>query len=115
MKRPKRIKRDGPSIPPNLSAEAAAWWTNIVENYQLQPWQIPTLTMAARCMDRISQAEKEIAEFGISFVDSRGERKKAPAVMVEREQKTIYARLVRELCLDTEPPKESRPPKLRYK
>jgi P27 family predicted phage terminase small subunit len=99
--------------PKHLCAETRRWWSSVVEEYELEPHHVRLLTLAAETWDRIQQARRVIARDGLT-AKTRDGVKLHPAVRVEQDGKVIFARLLRELDLDVEPPAErKRPPMLR--
>lgn len=104
-----------PSEPPaHLSAQSASWWQSVVGDYSLEPHHLRLLQAACESWDRAQQAREAVAEHGLTFKDKGGNIKANPAVSIERDARTLFARLVRELDLDAEAPAErSRPPGLR--
>ncbi len=104
-----------PKPPSHLSAESRKWWTGIVEKFEIQDYQLPILTGAAECLDRIAEVQKNIGEKGIFRMNRLGSRVALPEIAVEKSQKVLFARLVRELCLDGAPSEPPRPPRLRYR
>jgi len=62
----------------------------------------------------MAMARAEIEAYGLTVETEAGGRKANPAVAIERDSRLAFARLVRELDLDAEPPPDrSRPPALR--
>ncbi|MGZ2410748.1 P27 family predicted phage terminase small subunit [Sphingomonas sp. F9_3S_D5_B_2] len=100
--------------PAHLSADAAAWWRSVVQDYDLEPHHLHLLQAAAEAWDRMQQARRSLADHGsLTFTDSSGNLKAHPAEAIERNARTAFARLVRELDLDAGAPAErSRPPAL---
>jgi P27 family predicted phage terminase small subunit len=97
-----------------LSAEAAVWWLSVVRDYSLEPHHLRLLQAACEAWDRCQQAREEVKANGLTFKDNAGNLKANPAVAIERDARTLFARLVRELDLDAEGPAErARPPALR--
>jgi hypothetical protein len=70
------------------------------------------LDLAAHCLDRIAECHKVIEAEGVFIKDRFEQLRENPAIKVEKDQKVIFCRIVRELNLDIQPPKESRPPAL---
>jgi phage terminase small subunit len=70
------------------------------------------LDLACGCLDRIDQFQEIIKIEGVMVEDRFQQTKEHPAVKGERDQKIVFARLIRELNLDIQPGKESRPPGL---
>ena len=103
-------KRRGPTPPAHLSPEAKRWWGEVVRSYELEPHHLKLLALAAETWDRAQEARRRIAEDGTYVLDRWGCVKSHPAVNVERDAKTTFARLVRELALDVSEPGDTRPP-----
>jgi phage terminase small subunit len=82
-----------------------------MENFEMEQHHTRVLTAAAETWDRAQEAREAIAKHGAFYADRFGAPKAHPAVAVERDAKILFARLVRELRLDIEPP-DSRPPGL---
>lgn len=101
-----------PPAPAHLSADAAAWWRLVVSDYDLEAHHLKLLQSAAEAWDRMQQARRAIADHGsLTFTDSSGNLKAHPAEPIERNARTAFARLIRELDLDAGAPAErSRPP-----
>lgn len=97
--------------PSHLSKATQAWWRAIVNDYALEPHHLRLLTLAGESWDRAQQARRVIAAAGPYFADRFGQPRAHPAVDVERQSALAYARLIRELALDVELPRESRPPR----
>jgi len=86
----------------------------VLDDYELQGHHVRLLTLAAEAFDRCDQAREIIAKDGLTIPTGDGGLKAHPAVAIERDARLAFARLIRELDLDTEPPTEARrPPGLR--
>ena len=92
-----------------------AWWRSVLEGFDLDEHHKHLLEAACGAWDRMVQARMAIAEHGLTFEDPAGSPKARPEVAIERDARIAFARLVRELDLDIEPPPEprGRPPGLR--
>ena len=103
--------------PQHLKAATRKWWVSVVRNYELAPHHIRLLTLAGEAWDRCEQARKALDEHGLTFADRFGCPKARPEVAIERDSRVGFARVLRDLDLDVEPPAETkRPPQLhRYK
>jgi P27 family predicted phage terminase small subunit len=100
--------------PSHLTAESAEWWRSVHSDYDLEPHHNRLLTLACEAFDRCGQARALIDNEGPVTRTSDGGMKAHPAVAIERDSRLAFARLLRELDLDTEPPAErNRPPALR--
>jgi hypothetical protein len=91
---------ENPKPPTDLSAESSAWWTSVIETYELAPHHVLLLTQAARALDRAEAARKALKKNGSIYVDKHGVRRPAPEVLIERNAAVLFSRLVRELRLD---------------
>ena len=103
-----------PSAPSHLSAATKKWWRVVVLDYALLPHHLRLLQMACEAWDRGTTARKVIGRHGLTYLDRFGAPRPRPEIAIERDSRTAFARLVRELDLDTESPTEpTRPPSLR--
>lgn len=100
--------------PPNhLRADTAAWWKAVAADYALEAHHIRILTLAAESWDRGVEAREAIARHGTVYVDRFDQPRARPEVAIERDSRIAFARLVRELALDVDPPDEDgRPPRV---
>jgi hypothetical protein len=60
--------------------------------------------------DRCVAAREILDREGLTYTDRFGQPKARPEVAIERDGRIAFARLLRELGLDVEPPAETRPP-----
>jgi hypothetical protein len=85
-----------------------------VQDFELEPHHVKLLTLAAESWDRCQQARQVLARKGLTYLDRFKQPSARPEVGIERDSRTAFARLLRELDLDTEPPPGTpRPPGLR--
>jgi hypothetical protein len=99
-----------------LQPATKKWWKSVVSRWVLEEHHIRLLTLAAGAWDRAEQARELLAEHGLTFMDAKLNRPVArPEVAIERDSRLAFARLIRELDLDINPPAEgsARPPLLR--
>ena len=102
-----------PKPPEHLSAASKQWWLEIADGFELEPHHIRLLTLAAQAWDRCEEARAALAKHGITYQDSLGQPKTRPEVAVERDSRIAFARLLRELGLESAPADAPRPPSLR--
>ena len=103
-----------PSPPKHLQPNTKAWFKNVIADYDLEEHHVRLLTLACESWDRCVQAREAIAEHGLTITDRFGFPRARPEVAIERDAKISFARLCRELDLDTEAtPENPRPPALR--
>jgi len=99
-----------PQAPKHLSREAAKWWRAVVVEYVLDESDLKLLQCACEAWDRMAEARATIAHDGMTYVDRAGCPRKHPAVQIEIDNRTSFARCLRELALNDIEPPESRPP-----
>ena len=96
-----------PAAPTHLKPATKVWFTDVSSSYQLEEHHLMLLTLAGEAWDRVVQARKIIDKEGLTFVTRFGEPKARPEIAIERDNRIAFARLMRELALDVEPPAES--------
>jgi phage terminase small subunit len=105
-----KVKR----APAHLSASSRKWWLDVVNRWQLEEHHVRLLTLAGEAWDRGVQARELVGREGLTVPTRDGGAKLHPAIRIETDCRLAFARLVREMDLDLEPPAESsRPPSLR--
>ena len=98
--------------PDHLSKSAAEWWREAITDYDFEPHHYRILQAACEAWDRMQEAREALAAHGgLTFTDKNETIRAHPAVAMERDARVAFARLVRELDLDTGSLSESaRPP-----
>lgn len=103
-----------PKAPRHLRAATRRWFEHVASTWELESHHLRLLQLAAEAWDRGQQARALIASEGLTKQTRDGGAKLHPAVRVEAGAQIAFARLLRELDLDVDPPAESkRPPTLR--
>ncbi len=97
--------------PEHLQPATAEWWEATCTAYVLEPHHVRLLTLAAEAWDRGQEARQILAADGITVTDRFDQVRPHPAVAIERDARLSFARLMRELDLDSEPAPLSRPPR----
>jgi phage terminase small subunit len=87
--------------PQHLRAAMRSWWRSVNENFELDDHHRLLLTAACEALDRAEEARLTLLNEGSFFTDRHGARKVHPAVNVERDNRALFSRLLRELQLDT--------------
>lgn len=98
--------------PSHLREPTREWWQSVVADFDLEQHHVRLLTLAAEAWDRGQEAREALAEHGLTFDDRFGQPRSRPEVAIERDSRTQFARLLRELALDHVAEPESRPPPL---
>ncbi len=97
--------------PPNhLSGDSKKWWLEVIGGYELEEHHRKLLTGCCEALDRAAEARRAVARDGAYQKNRFNDLVKHPGVGVERDAMTTFARLLRELDLDVEPPSEARRP-----
>ena len=105
-----------PKPPRHLKPATRRWWLSVVTDWELEEHHVRLLTLACEAWDRCQQARELINRDGLTTPTGSGGAKLHPAVRVEQDARTGFARLLRELDLDVDAPAQDatkRPPVLR--
>jgi len=97
-----------PQAPRHLEPATRAWWRQVARAYELEPHHFRLLALAGEAWDRGTAARVAIVEHGLTFIDRFGAPHARPEVAIERDSRIAFARLIRELDLDVDPPAEQR-------
>lgn len=100
----KARRTDRPPAPRHLRRSTQDWFRAVVADYELEPHHLKLLTAAAESWDRAQAAREIIAKEGCVIRDRFDQPKPHPGCAIERDAKTLFARLLRELGLDVEEP-----------
>ena len=98
-----------PRPPSHLAPATRRWFRAVVEEFELESHHVRLLTLACEAWDRGQQARRVVEKEGLVFSDFRGQPKARPEIAIERDARTSFARLVREMGLDVADPDENRP------
>ena len=99
--------------PAHLTRETAAWWRAVLGEYDLEAHHMRLLRLACESWDRCQQALDILDRDGLTTQTESGGLKAHPCIGIERDARLAFARLLRELDLDAEPPPDrARPPAL---
>src|SRR5436305_15241964 len=100
-----------PRAPSHLRPGTRAWWSLVVGEYVLEPHHLRLLQLAGEAWDAAQKAREAIEQHGQTYTDRFGAPRLRPEVNIERDARLSFARLIRELDLDIEPPASgTRPP-----
>lgn len=112
---PARRAPDPPRAPKHLRPATRRWFSQVLEQYELEQHHIRLLTLAGEAWDRCVAARETIDREGLTYVDRFNCPRARPEIAIERDSRIAFARLVRELDLDVDSPAalDSRPPSLR--
>jgi P27 family predicted phage terminase small subunit len=76
------------------------WWQQVVSEYELDNHHLHLLRLGCESYDRCQQARQQLINEGTTFKDKNGNLRAHPAIAIERDAKTSFVRIVRELGLD---------------
>jgi phage terminase small subunit len=110
--RPRLSARKPPSPPSHLRGATRRWWLAVHEAYELEEHHVRLLTSACESWDCAQGAREALARHGLTFVDRFGAPHVRPEAAVERDNRLLFVRIVRELRLDQEPDPDVRVPDL---
>lgn len=103
-----------PAAPEHLRPATREWFDSVTADFALEPHHLRLLTLAGEAWDRCTEAREELAETGLTYLGRDGCPRAHPSVGIERDSRLAFARLLRELDLDSAAPTPpSRPPSLR--
>ena len=98
------------TAPEHLKDATRAWVEDISASYALESHHLRLLVLAGESWDRICQAREQVDREGLT-IEGRFGVKTHPAVLIEKDNKILFARLVRELNLDESGPDDPRIPR----
>ncbi|HUW09670.1 MAG TPA: P27 family phage terminase small subunit [Anaerolineae bacterium] len=107
----KRRAETTPRAPGHLTRTTRSWWRQVMSEYELESHHIKLLTLACEAWDRTQQARKILLKEGLVQIDRFGQKKAHPCVTIEKDSRLAFAKILREMALDLEPP-GSRPPRV---
>ena len=99
-------------IPGHLRTITKKWFRQVSSEYVLESHHIKLLTLAAEAWERSQDCQELLTREGLTFTDRFGCPHLRPEVKAKETAETNFARLIRELNLDVEPPRGGRPPSL---
>jgi hypothetical protein len=92
------------AVPRHLSPGAKRWFRAVSACYELENHHLLLLCLAAEAWDRCCGARRVLDAEGTTFIDRHGQPRPRPEVAIERDSRIAFARLLRELDLDINPP-----------
>lgn len=69
-----------------------------------EPVQFKLLVLADEAHERCAEARRELKRDGFTIKDCFDQTKRHPAVQIERDSRTSFSKLMRQLKLDLDPP-----------
>ena len=87
--------------PGHLSAAMKRWWKSVIEDWEFGAAEYVLLRHACEAYDLAEQARKTLRAEGLTVTDTKGQRKAHPAVAIARDARAAFARLVKQLGIET--------------
>jgi phage terminase small subunit len=98
--------------PQHLKKPGRQFYKKVLADFDLEEaHDLERLSLACECLDKIDDARQAVKDAGPFFTDRFGQPKEHPGQKTVRDNCVLFARLIRELCLDIEQPEEARPPR----
>ena len=72
--------------------------------YELESHHLRILQAACEAWDRYSEARETLAKEGVIYHDRFGQPRSHPCIGIERDSRLAFAKLLKSLDLDIEPP-----------
>ena len=99
-----------PKAPAHLRNPTRKWFEQVLADYELEQHHVRLLPLAAESWDRSEQAREALAEHGLVSRIASVARARALKWRSSATSRIAFARLIRELDLDVEPPPSPRRP-----
>ena len=93
-------KQQRSEAPDHLRPETARWFTEVCKTFDLESHHRRLLRLACEAWDAGQLAREALAEHGTVYIDRFDQPRARPEVGIERDSRTAFARLLRELGLD---------------
>jgi phage terminase small subunit len=92
-------------VPQHLRPATRRWFKTVSERYEMDEHHFRLLQLAGEAWDRGCQAREALAEHGLVYEDRYGGPKARPEIAIERDSRIGFARMLKELGIDSvEPP-----------
>jgi len=108
-----KAKRSSPAalrLPRHLRAATRRWAEGILDGFEFESHHVRLLVLACQAWDQGERARARLARFGVTYLDRFKQPRIRPEVKVEHDARIAFARILRELRLDSTEGPESRPP-----
>ena len=88
--------------PQYLQKSTRAWINGLLRTYEFEQRHTRILVLAGGCWDKLQEIRDILDRDGYTVLDRFGQAKAHPLLAEERNQKKLFAQLIRELGLDLE-------------
>ena len=93
---------DKPNAPADLGEPGSRFWGRVVEAYDLEPHHLDVLEQCCRSLDRAEACRRQVDAEGLTVEDRFDQKKAHPLLAAERDARSAFRQLYRELGLDIE-------------
>jgi P27 family predicted phage terminase small subunit len=98
------MRNSKPKPPAGLSAEAKRWWSQIVEQYEVDDAAgFLLLVTAMESFDDMRKAQAILERDGMTIKDRWGQQRQHPASLTLRDSRNLMLRSLKALNLDVTP------------
>ena len=91
--------KNPPKPPESTGKEGRRLWNDVFSQWDLTCAEVALLREAVTCIDRIREAQQVITTEGLVVFDRFKQPKQHPATLVERDNKALLGRLLKQLNL----------------
>jgi phage terminase small subunit len=77
-----RTRLEAPQPPKHLRAATKTWFSDVCQQYELEPHHIRLLTLACNAWDRCEQAREILAKDSMTYLDRWGAPRARPEVAI---------------------------------
>lgn len=91
-----------PRAPKHFSKPIRKWWYSVTRPFVWQPHEIELLKQACECLSVIEQAEAVLQREGLYIQDRFQQVREHPAQKTQRDNRSLFARLIKQVGLDPE-------------
>lgn len=101
-----------PKTPQGLQKAGRLFWKKVLGEFELEETHdLERLGMACKCLDDLAQTEERVKTDGMFTENRYGTTVEHPGLKVIRDMRQLFIRIIREIGLDIESPKDNRPPR----
>lgn len=98
--------------PSGLKVNGRKFWKKVLSEYDLtDSHDLERLSMAAKCLDDLCEAEKRVKEDGMFTRNRYGSVVEHVGLKMIRDTRLLFLKTIRELSLDISTGPEARPPR----
>jgi len=92
-----------PKSPKHLRAPTQRWFQAMIEQFEFESHHLRILQAACEAWDRCQLCREAIRREGMTTIDRFGQVRPHPLLATERDSRLAFAKLLKDLHLDSEP------------